>query len=150
MAWRCRELQLICSIGQPHKNKTRSTKKGARIEIASFSGWLANRKTLRTKKGARIEIASFAEWLANKKRCAQRNSARTEDAAHKERRANRTRCAQRKARKSNTLLTKKGVVVMQTTARAFQNGSVYAAHKERRRPYAKKNEKIENIEMIKI
>jgi len=84
MAERCRELQLICPTGQTQKNKTQRTKNGARIEIASFSEWLANRKkTLRTKqgarieytkKGARIEIASFSEWLANRKRCAQRKA----------------------------------------------------------------------------
>ena len=44
------------------------------------------KKTRRTKKGARIKIADFSEWLANRKRCAQRKGARTEDAARQERR----------------------------------------------------------------
>ena len=81
-------------------------------EIASFSEWLANRITLRTKIGARIEIASFSEWLANrekkqKKRCSQRlarewrsrafqNCSRVEIASFSEWLANRKRCAQRK------------------------------------------------------
>jgi len=72
-------------LGKP-KKKTRRTKKGAQIEIASFSEWLANRKTLRTKKGARIEFAKFSGCFANRKCCAQRKGARIEDAAHKERR----------------------------------------------------------------
>jgi len=61
-------------LGKPTKNKTRRTKKGTRIQITSFSEWLANGKTLRTKKGARIEMASFSELLANRKRCAQRKA----------------------------------------------------------------------------
>jgi hypothetical protein len=54
--------------------------------------------TLRTQKGARIEIASFSEWPANKKRCAQRKGVRIEIAWLKERRADNDRLAQRKAR----------------------------------------------------
>jgi len=41
---RCRDPQLICSIGQTQKkNKTRRTKKGSQIEIAGSSEWLAKR-----------------------------------------------------------------------------------------------------------
>jgi len=45
MSGRCKELQLICSIGQTQKKTRHSAfENGARIEIASFSEWLANRK----------------------------------------------------------------------------------------------------------
>ena len=43
MAGRYRELQLICSIEQTQKKTRRiAFQIGARIEIASFSEWLAN------------------------------------------------------------------------------------------------------------
>ena len=91
MAGRCRELQLICSIGQTQKNTTRRTKQGARIEIASFKNGSRIRKRCAQRKSARVEIASFSEWLAIRKRCAQRTGARIEDAAHKEWRTNKNR-----------------------------------------------------------
>jgi len=140
MAGRCKELQLIRSIGQTQKNKTQRTKtrKGARIEIASFSEWITNRnlKTLCTKKGARIEIASFSEWFANRKRCAQRKGARIEDAAHKERRANRRRCAQRKAQ----MLCKQ--------LRELFRMAPYTRRTKKGAGVHQKNKQTENTEMI--
>jgi len=61
------------------------SKEGARIEIVSFSEWLANTK--RTKEDARIEIATFSDIVS-----------RIENAALKERRANRDRELFRMAR----------------------------------------------------
>ena len=36
--------------------------------------WTNPKKTHAAHKGARIEIASFSEWLANSKRCAKRKA----------------------------------------------------------------------------
>ena len=69
MAGRCRELQLICSIGQTQTKRRRSAfQNGARIENASFSEWLANRKCCAQKKGAQVEDAALKERRANTNR----------------------------------------------------------------------------------
>ena len=69
------------------------SKKGARIEIASFSEWLTNSK----------EIASFSEWLANRRTLRTKKGARIEIAALKERRVNRDRELFRMARETEGL-----------------------------------------------
>jgi len=71
LEWRAKRDCELFRMARKQKKTLRSMK-GARMEIASFSKWLANSKeiasfsewlanriTLRTKKGARIEIARF-------------------------------------------------------------------------------------------
>jgi len=84
------------------------------------------------QNGARIEIASFSEWLANMKCCAQRKARKTKTLRSKKRRANGDRELFRMAREKKSRSFQNGLRIEDAAhkekarewrSRAFQNGS---------------------------